>query len=135
MLSIAASPLVAAEDTSELPAIDPQTNPYNVRNGKVDFGTYNGFRRYSASCGRCHGPSGNGSSFAPALKNAVKDLGYPDFVNIVVNGRNLDASDSNRVMPAFGENPNVMNHINDIWGYLNARADGAVGPGRPERMR
>ena len=35
--------------------------------GKVDKGTYNGYRRYHASCHTCHGPDGLGSSYAPNL--------------------------------------------------------------------
>lgn len=128
-------PASAADpDPADLPAVDPQDNPYNAIDGKVDQGTYNGFRRYHASCHTCHGPAGNGSSFAPALKESVKDMAFADFLNTVVNGRQVDSASGQRVMPAFGTNPNVMNHINDIWGYLKARADGAVGPGRPKRI-
>jgi hypothetical protein len=28
-----------------------------------------------------------------------------------------------------------MLHINDIYGYLKARSDGALGRGRPERIK
>lgn len=34
-------------------------------------------------------------------------------------------------MPAFGTNKNVMCYLDDIYVYLRARADGALGPGRP----
>ena len=30
------------------------------------------------------------------------------------------------VMPAFGMNPNVAPHINDIYRYIKARADGKI---------
>ena len=36
-------------------------------------------------------------------------------------------------MPAFGEAMDVMENIDDIYSYLKARADGAIGRGRPER--
>jgi methanol metabolism-related c-type cytochrome len=132
----ALAPTAMSEDkTANLPALDPEKNPYNIRNGKVDFETYNGFRRYGGACARCHGPSGTGSSFAPNLTESVKRLSYAEFVNVVVNGRKPEGASQNSVMPAFGTNPNVIKHIDDIWGYLNARADGAIGPGRPERIR
>jgi hypothetical protein len=35
-------------------------------------------------------------------------------------------------MPPFGDNETVMAHVDDIWRYLNARADGALGRGRPQ---
>jgi hypothetical protein len=38
------------------------------------------------------------------------------------------------VIPAFGEAMDVMENIDDIYSYLKARADGAVGRGRPERL-
>jgi hypothetical protein len=37
------------------------------------------------------------------------------------------------VMPAFGNNPNVMCYIDDIYIYLRARADDAVGRVRPAK--
>jgi hypothetical protein len=36
-------------------------------------------------------------------------------------------------MPAFGTNANVMCYLDDIFVYLRARADDAVGRGRPEK--
>jgi hypothetical protein len=35
-------------------------------------------------------------------------------------------------MPPFGDNETVMAHVDDIWRYLTARADGALGRGRPQ---
>ena len=37
-------------------------------------------------------------------------------------------------MPAFGEVADVVNYVDDIYAYLKARADGAIGRGRPERL-
>ena len=36
-------------------------------------------------------------------------------------------------MPAFGTNPNVMCYLDDIFVYLRARSNGALGRGRPEK--
>ena len=66
---------------------DTNGNPtYNIgSDGKVDWFTYSGFRRYHSECHVCHGPNGDGSSFAPALKTSLTTMNYSDFSNIVVN--------------------------------------------------
>ena len=55
--------------------------------GKVDWYTYSGFRRYHSECHVCHGPDGEGSSYAPALANSLKTLNYAEFYGTVVSGR------------------------------------------------
>ena len=35
--------------------------------GSVDWYTFSGYRRYHADCHVCHGPDGQGSSYAPAI--------------------------------------------------------------------
>lgn len=102
--------------------------PYFVQDGKVDFGTYNGFRRYHSECHVCHGPAGMGSSYAPALMKSMQVLSFDQFVNVVIHGRKgLDE----RVMPSFATNMNVLPYLSDIYAYLKARSDGAVGTERP----
>jgi methanol metabolism-related c-type cytochrome len=110
--------------------------PYTVQDGKVDQGTYNGYRRYHASCHVCHGPDGLGSSYAPNLVNSLKRLSYEDFAEVVINGRQNVQAGAGResVMPAFGYVEDVAIYLDDIYGYLKARADGAIGRGRPERI-
>lgn len=99
--------------------------------GTVDWLTYSGFRRYHAECHVCHGPDGEGSSYAPALKDSALDMDYYDFVYIVSEGRkHVDAANQN-VMPAFGNNPNVMCYLDDIYVYLKARGTEYVPRGRP----
>ncbi|NNG05902.1 MAG: cytochrome c protein [Inquilinus sp.] len=114
--------------------IDPLDNPYHVDDGKVDRGTYNGYRRYHSSCHVCHGPDGLGSSFAPALVESLKSLDYVAFAEVVVNGRQAQGATGNSVMPSFAFDPNVMEYMNDIYGYLKARTDGALDRGRPQRL-
>ena len=105
---------------------------YNVgADGKVDWLTYSGFRRYHSECHVCHGPEGEGSSYAPALKNSAIEMDYYDFVDVVVNGRQRVNAAENSVMPAFGDNPNVMCYLDDIYVYLKARGTDAVPRGRP----
>ncbi|MGQ9366453.1 c-type cytochrome [Azospirillum sp. ST 5-10] len=108
--------------------------PYTVVDGKVDKGTYNGFRRYHSICHTCHGPDGLGGSFAPNLTESLKRLSFEEFIGIVASGRQNVSASSESVMPSFAHDPNVMDHIQDIYAYLKARSDGAIGRGRPERM-
>ena len=107
---------------------------YNINEeGAVDWLTYSGFRRYHSECHVCHGPEGEGSSYAPALKNSALEMDYYDFYDVVVNGRKQVDSSHNSVMPAFGDNPNVMCYLNDIYVYLKARGTDAVPRGRPKK--
>jgi methanol metabolism-related c-type cytochrome len=108
--------------------------PYTVQDGKVDKKTFNGWRRYTESCLRCHGPDGAGSSYGPDLVDSVKHMTQDQFNEVVVNGRTNVNAASNSVMPAFGEVEDVVTYLDDIWAYLKARADGVLGRGRPPRI-
>lgn len=114
---------------------DAEGNPtYDVQpDGTVDWYTYSGFRRYHSDCHVCHGPDGQGSTYAPALANSLKTMDYNTFVATVVQGRMNVGTGHENVMPAFGTNKNVMCYIDDIYVYLKARADDAVGRGRPAK--
>ena len=70
-LTVAVSAKAAGKD-------DPP--PYTIINGKVDFGTYNGYRRYHNSCHRCHGPD--------AIGCGVKLI----LIHEVLRAQNLDSS-------------------------------------------
>lgn len=105
---------------------------YNVApDGTIDWLTYSGFRRYHSECHVCHGPEGEGSSYAPALKKSAIAMDYYDFVDVVTNGRKKVNASENSVMPAFGQNANVMCYLDDIYVYLKARGTDAVARGRP----
>ena len=108
---------------------------YAVQDGKVDQGTYNGYRRYASSCHVCHGPDGLGSSFAPALTDSLKRMDYWQFTDVVTNGRTNMGATGDRVMPTFGTDPNVMSNLADIYRYLKARSDEKIGRGRPVRFK
>jgi methanol metabolism-related c-type cytochrome len=110
------------------------TPTYNVgSDGTVDWYTYSGFRRYHSDCHVCHGPDGEGSTYAPALKDSLKSISYSDFAGVVASGRKNVNSSSENVMPAFGTNPNVMCYLDDMFIYLRARANDAVPRGRPAK--
>src|SRR6202008_88860 len=108
--------------------------PYTVEDGKVDKKTFNGWRRYTESCLRCHGPDGAGSSYAPDLLDSLKTLSEDQFKEVVVNGRQNVSASQTSVMPPFGEVEDVMLYIDDIYAYLKARSDGAIDRGRPQRI-
>ena len=115
------NPAVASSDNGKY--MDKDGNPtYKISpDGMVDWYTFSGFRRYHSDCHVCHGPNGEGSTYAPALANSLKTLSYSDFVNIVTNGRkNVDAA-NDKVMPSFASNVNVMCYMDDIYVYLRAR--------------
>src|SRR5262245_9594203 len=69
--------------------LDKEGNPtFKVAaDGTVDWYTYSGYRRYHSECHVCHGPDGEGSSYAPALANSVKTMSYADFIAVVASGR------------------------------------------------
>lgn len=94
--------------------------------GTIDWATYEGFKRYHSECHVCHGPNGLGSTFAPALADSLKTMTYDQFKEVVSSGRTF----SDRVMPAFASNPNVMCYVDDLYTYLKARADGALKSGQ-----
>ncbi|WP_234710582.1 c-type cytochrome [Sinorhizobium arboris] len=110
----------------EAPAAD---KVYKVIDGKADVRTYNGYRRYHAGCNHCHGPDGVGSTFASSL--VARPLSIETFRRVVRNGQ---SSGDGSVMGGFADDPNVAPYIDDIYAYLQARADGALGRGRPQRM-
>lgn len=134
-------PVMAEDEIDNLTAVynedgryytEDDVPTYNVTDdGTVDWLTYSGFRRYHAECHVCHGPEGEGSTYAPALKVSAIDMDYYDFVDVVTNGRTKISAAENSVMPAFGENPNVMCYLDDIYVYLKARGADVVPRGRP----
>ena len=124
-------PAVASSDNGKY--ADKDGNPtYNIHpDGTVDWYTYSGYRRYHSDCHVCHGPNGDGSSYAPALVNSLKTMNYSDFAAVVTNGRkNVDAA-NDKVMPSFASNVNVMCFLDDIYVYLRARSNNAIPGGRP----
>ncbi|MFD1747890.1 c-type cytochrome, methanol metabolism-related [Salipiger marinus] len=126
--------LVAAYDEDGRYYTEDDVPTFNIQeDGTVDWLTYSGFRRYHAECHVCHGPEGEGSTYAPALKNSAIDMDYYDFVDVVTNGRKRISSSENSVMPSFGDNPNVMCYLDDIYVYLKAHGSEAIARGRPAK--
>jgi len=144
---------IGAGDTAPLPGT------YRIVDGKVDWGTYAGWFTYHLSCHMCHGQDASGTDVAPNLKQSLKTMTQEQFANIVLGRyRILDApaegppDEAERkaiidevlqhrrgvlgrlAMPVWNTDPGMKPHILDLYAYLKARSDGALGPGRPKSM-
>lgn len=116
-------------------AEESEAPKFVVENGKVDSGTFNGWRRFHGTCHACHGQDAMGSSFAPALATTMKTMDYATFKKTVMEGRQVkDASGAVQAMPAFANDNNVTKHLDDLYRYVAARASGKLAPGRPEKL-
>ena len=95
--------------------------PYKVVDGyKVDAETMKGFRAWrAAACDRCHGANQEGL-VGPSLVVSLKTLSKEDFITVVAKGR-LDKG-----MQSFGNSPQVMDNINQLYAYLKGRSDGEI---------
>lgn len=102
--------------------------PYTVKEGhKVDSDTYLGYKLYRNWCARCHGTFAQGLA-APSLTSSLKSLDRSSFIRIVSRGKKGKMG----VMPAWQSNQEVMKGIDQIYSYLRARTDGALGNVVPE---
>lgn len=139
-------------------AADETALPYRVEDGKVDRSTFLGWRVFHSTCHGCHGVDATGTTVAPDLVERIKYLDEQAFTTkvltryrIVVGGTEARAEGGvglrgalideimrrergELIMPAWEGDPNVKPHVLDIYAYLRARADGALGPGRPEQL-
>ena len=140
---VAMGGVASAEDVGDPTAVKSEDGKYLDKDGNptfkvasdgtVDWYTYSGYRRYHSECHVCHGPDGMGSTYAPALKDSLKTMSYPDFMGVVASGRKNVSTSQENVMPAFGDNPNVACYMDDLYVYLRARANDAVGRVRPAK--
>ena len=152
--------LMAALTTLPLAAHDePVPGDYRVVEGKVDRGTYLGWRLFHTTCYGCHGVGALGTDLAPNLVERVKTLTPRAFATKVLTSYRivLPAVETNTedrtaqrdamieevmrrergarghiIMPAWEADPTVNPHVLDLFAYLTARADGKLGPGEPK---
>ena len=139
-------PIAAAKNEV---GIGKQPEPYRV----VD-----GWRIYHSTCHGCHGVDATGTSVAPNLVVATGSMTSREFstkvltrYRLVFGSDEISGDDQTAlraafmeqvmrresgelIMPAWGDNPNIQPHVLDLYAYLRARADGALGPGRPEKI-
>ncbi|MDY0885812.1 c-type cytochrome, methanol metabolism-related [Dongia soli] len=124
----------AQDSKDDANGANPDDKPYHIEaDGTTDWPIFNGYRRYHSICHTCHGPDGLGSSFGPNLTESLKHMTKDQFMDVVVNGRTNVSTSSEKRMPALGTDLNVMCYIDDIYAYLKARSDGAIGRGRPQK--
>jgi mono/diheme cytochrome c family protein len=139
-------------------ADEPLPGEYRIEGGRVDRGTYTGWRLFHASCHGCHGVGAVGTDVAPNLVERIKQFTPRGFATKVLTSYRIvpmapDGTAAERaaerealleevlkrerrsrgqvVMPAWDDDQSVPPHVLDLYAYLSARADGELGPGRP----
>lgn len=144
------------------PKSDPMPGDYRVLGGKVDNGTYEGWRIFHTTCYGCHGVGAVGTNVAPNLLERIGSFTPRAFATKVLtsyrivvpqNGANSDDAEALRdamvddimrrergasnqvIMPAWEADAQVNPHVLDLFAYLSARADGKIGPGEPRRIK
>src|SRR5690606_19749877 len=99
-----------------LPSLGAESEvSYRVRNGAVDESTYLGWRTFHSACHGCHGVDATGTEVAPNLVERVRESGQI-------------------VMPAWEGDDRAEPYLIDLYRYLRARGDGALGPGEPRQV-
>lgn len=111
------------------PSVFADDKPYTVTNGnELDASSYAGFKLYRNFCARCHGTYGQGM-VGPNLAESLKVISKDEFFNTVEHGKTGTIGS----MPAWSSNAKVMKGREDIYNYLKARADGAIGEVKPKK--
>ncbi len=145
--------LLGSTDKTELFARPTDPAPYRVVDGKVDNSTFLGWRIFHSSCVGCHGTDATGTGVAPDLTKRINDMPRSSFIatilqryNVVIREGEAASESVSReafieqilqgkagriAMPVWDGDPNVAPNVNDVYAYLRARADGALGTGRP----
>ena len=139
------------------PPPTPMPGDYRIdAQGRVDRGTYTGWRLFHSACHACHGVGGVGSAVAPNLLERLPTMTPRDFAAKVLTSYRLvspgdDDSGAARealleeilkrdrqsargqvLMPAWQGHAEVPPHVLDLYAYLSARAAGDLGPGEPK---
>lgn len=126
-----AAPPVQADTTAPVYQVQCAAGAGAAEQCQVDKDTYIGWRTFAAQCQVCHGGSALGSTFAPNLLDRFHErVDHARFIEVVTNGFRGQVG----AMPAWKGNPNVMPHVDQLYRYLKARADGALPAGRPTRL-
>ncbi|NQY26219.1 MAG: c-type cytochrome [Piscirickettsiaceae bacterium] len=119
-----------AFSTVSLPA-HADEKPYTVTNDNhLDADSYKGFKLYRNWCARCHGTYGQGM-VGPDLAESLKFISKDDFFSTVGNGK----SGTIGSMPAWKKNKKVMAGRDQMYAYLKARSDGAIGVVKPKKAK
>lgn len=139
----------------------PRPGEFVVIDGRVDRGTYAGWKLFHTYCVGCHGVGAVGTGVAPNLVERIGNYTPRGFATKVLTSYRIvpmspdsapAETDAERealleqlmkrersergqpLMPAWDADADVAPHVLDIYAYLNARAAGALGPGKPKPM-
>ena len=153
--------LAGVNQVTAQPAGEPLPGEFVVIDGRVDAGTYAGWKLFHSSCHVCHGVGGVGSGVAPNLVERIGNYTPRGFATKVLTSYRIvpmspDGAPPETLaereallelvmkrerqergqplMPAWGTDPEVAPHVLDIYAYLSARAEGGLGPGEPKRL-
>ncbi len=160
-MSCAALLAAAATPGGAQSRAEPMPGEYVVVDGRVDRGTYTGWRLFQAHCQRCHGADGLGTAKAPNLVERIGNYTPRGFATKVItsyrivpmspdSGPPADPGERDALlelvmkrerqqrgqplMPAWEGDPAVAPHVLDIYAWLNARAYGDLAPGQPRLL-
>ena len=115
--------------TAQAPPQGARANdPYHqAPKDTVSPAVYDGWKQFQLNCARCHGETGDGTSFAPSLTESLKSkrINKQGFMQTVCAER------PERGMPAWCKLGMEMKTIDNIHAWVQERADGKVGPERP----
>ena len=140
------------------PPVSKTPPPYKVVDGRVDKNTYVGWRVFHTMCVTCHGTGATGTPLGPNLLPPVKQMDLGQFSNTVLRryAATLASGEAARdaaarealgeaiasgktrgeiPMPVWEDDREVKPTIADLYAYLRARADGAIGPKVPELIK
>jgi len=143
---------------SQTALADDGSEYYQAEDGKVDAATFIGWSTFHSVCVSCHGVGAVGSEVAPDLTEMIARYSPEQFRLKVMHTTivrfttddwlNMEESMYKEIakqehrnkgelekMPRWKYNPNVTRNITNIHRYLRARADNAIGPGKPGILR
>jgi hypothetical protein len=151
----------AASAMTAQPRVDPMPGEFVVVDGRVDRGTYLGWRLFHSGCHVCHGVGGVGTGRAPNLVERIGNYTPRGFATKVLTSYRIvpmtpDGAPAELeaerealleqvmkrerqergqpLMPAWDSDAGVPPHVLDLYAYLNARAEGGLGPGKPKLL-
>ena len=126
--------LVAAVAVTTRAAAQELRDQYHVApRDTVSQDVYDGWKQFNLNCARCHGEDALGTSFAPHLIVSLKPDGPINtkelFMQTVCAGR------PEKGMPSWCALGMEITTIDKIYGYVKARSDAKMAPGRPAVKR
>lgn len=153
--------LASAAQAQAQPAAAPLPGEFVVVDGRVDAGTFSGWKLFHTHCVGCHGVGGVGTGIAPNLVDKIGNYTPRGFaVKVLTSYRIVPMSPDSGppetlaereallelvmkrerqqrgqpLMPAWDADAEIAPHVLDLYAYLSARADGGLGPGKPKLL-